>query len=537
MGIVYSMNELVAETVSFYDFLRNEKTAFDKVQRDYEWDSQHESFVRHMVKVAIDKIGYVDCGFIIINRNGEIRKCSDGHHRMILIKVFVDCINKVIREYYPNITEVDSPQLYYENNTFNAEWVKYQEGQKSIYSKLANYITGVLKENLNHIEDIIDVIKNKCFVQVKTQSDARESYQGANGGLATNQRDTACAWINDYADKYNIPVDYNTSRIKLIVEAYFYAKTGKVYRFNKTQIDNFFEMDVTKSKATFMDFANFVESANEFFKTPICKVLDLLQAEVGEKLLLSYIANGKDVISGKNEEMVKLIKSIIVAYGTLKVCKKSIDGDFRKLFDTYAARTSTICPQKMVQGIKEWFDNNQAYSVRVDDFRYLLSAPQKNEKLVTALKLFELWTCNVNFIFDCSHIQLDHVCPQAYMRHWLTHGWSEEECEAVCNHFGNKILLLDKLNQQVSNHYLNVKGPAIRDFYKKNHLMNSPCNGFDFDEYENRRKAYADERTEIFINFWRGLPLSSSIIKDNGLGWTNPNTNGNKDIIDCRKAS
>ena len=507
--------------VNLYSLVE-EKFGIPIFQRFFAWKKDQTKQILIDIKEAInnpdkelyllDFIYYLDEGKYMI---------ADGQQRLVSINSLHKVINDVINERNLDIEPLELYNIEYDivqnNKKYNDSFYNYPVAPfKSIYLHFKAFI----EENIDILEQIIHVLKNKLFIYFKkcdNADDAFDIFQQINtGGKPLTKDEIIKTAIDQYAKIYDVEVNNKVKDLKQAVTSYYRYVTGNTSSsFDNIAIISFIKKEVTSTKEQFKSFAKMMDVIIELNKNPITNVVNYIQRPSINEVLNVLSMRGIDIndnIKYTSDVIVPLCLlsiSISISNGLPSTIKYLMDKVIKMINDSNSVEEISIEIGKYID------EHAQGCKISFDDFQEALGNPKVNLGIKKGLLILDVILRNISGTLNIKKINLEHIYPQNPRNTWITQGWptDKDEIKKMCNNIGNLFLLCEEVNKSISNKYISEKVDQYKKVIKKDQILRTDLNTVDFVRFENEGYQYIQERQKyIAKQIYNTFPFAKKII-------------------------
>lgn len=525
LEMIIKNNTLKIEYIPLYS-LTNKKIGIPIFQRFFDWKKEQTNEILNDILQVMD---YPDShiyllDFIFYEEDGMI-KLADGQQRIVSFNILIKVINTIITENNINNPPIKEFDISYDIDEYDAKFKNsFLKGPCAPFKYIFIYFKEFINENIDKLDLIIDIIKNKVFVYMKrceNADDAFSIFQQINtGGKPLNKNEIISTSINQYSDIYDIKIKCNTKELKQIITSYYKVQTENLNKnFDNIAIMAFLKNYITKTKEKFNNFSDAIDIISQSNKSSICAVANYIKrTDILE--ILNVLAMKKIDIEIKKEYMDNLLLPLCLLSIVLSIKKINPGGVIKSLYLNIIQMIKDENTNKEISSYLISFINEQEQicKISMNEFKIALGSKTTDKNIKKAILIMDAIKNNTSGSINIKMIEYEHIYPQKPSLEWAQEAWptNEEEKQDIINNIGNCILLNGKINGKIQNKYITYKMTEYAKIYEKDLCLTSEMNHVDFDRFEKERSEYIKERQRkicdlIYEHFFLGKVI---IIKD-----------------------
>lgn len=505
--------------------LQSKRIGIPIFQRFYNWKPQQvvqlKSDILDIVNNKNSQLYLLD---FIYYEEDNIIKIADGQQRLVTLNNLIKAIKDVSKEQSIEINDVDyfeiSYDIYANDKKYKTHFYNFEIAPfKKVYIDLKNFV----EQNLEIINEIIDIIKNKIFIYLKkceNADDAFEIFQQINtGGKPLTKDEVIKTALDQYSKSYNINLD--TSKIKNIKQSlisYYKLKKSKTDKnFDNMEIITFLREDVTKNKNTFKDFVDTINLLNKQQENPFYYIFNYINRATLFDVLNILAMKKINIMGNKNYQNKLLIPLCMMSiFLSLRGGNPSI---FRYLLNDVISMIKENKPLNEIEYylIKKCNDDPMTWKLDFNEFVSKIGEINTQRSIKKALLILDVLYNNTSGYVNVNLINLEHIYPQNPDYEWARNGWPSHsgEQKKLIDNIGNYFLLSESINKSIQNKYITEKVSKYNQIIRKDQILQTPANIVDFEKFEKYREEYINERQkQIAEIIYEELPFGKVLIID-----------------------
>lgn len=512
---------LDVEYVRLYDWI-DRKFGIPIFQRLYVWDKET---ARPLIEDVITSLhepnkDFYLFDFIYYDEEGMI-KLADGQQRLISLNILMQAINDLIDEKELPIQKIKLFDIKYDITEFEEKYkTSFESYPIAPFKKIYSFFKDdYLVPNLDNLENIIKIIKEKIFVFMKrctSIDDAFEIFNALNnGGKKLKKDDVMKTAINQYSSIYNVEIKYTSKSLTEVITSYYkFITKDTAGDFTNLSILNFIRDNITKTKEMFKSFVNVYNTVKNLTKNPFYSIFSFIQRTSLIDILNILALKGVD-ISAETSYVEKII---------IPLCLTSINMKFKKVSPTdmrylISDIIKDIKEGKTVDEISLTIgtfidDHGSSIIMSLDEYTDKIGSLEIGEGIKKSLIILDIIYRHVSSSIKMDKINLEHIYPKKPKSDWAEKGWpaSGDSQKILINDVGNYLILCESVNKAIKNKYIADKVPEYKKIIEKDRGLITEMNTVDFDKFEIEKASYIKERREQIAKLVRELPYGSKLI-------------------------
>lgn len=496
--------------VNLYKRMKGEKIVFPIFQRGYAWKPEQASqimddIMKKVFEESEREIYLLD--FIWFDDEGVL-KLADGQQRIVTINLLIKAINDTIDKDELPFKKIDLLEIVYDDTQNNK---KYQEcihnypkaPYKKVYLSLLNFVN----ENISHLDQIIEIIKNSIFIYAKkadTADDAFEIFKQVNtGGKPLKKEEIINTIINEYSQRYDIKIKASMKELQKMLRSYNKFLCNDISKFDGFAIMEFLDKSVVRTKDDFEKFSNYLKVVTGISQLAIASVIEYINRP--QLLDILHVMGMKNINVEINRDYLEKIMLPLCLISVVMTAKKSNPGGV--ITRLYADIIEKIKKEENVSNIEKHIlvfvdENREICKIDFNDFYEALKGTNLNQSVKKGLLIMDIIRNNTSGSLNVSSINLEHIYPQKPHVDWAMNGWpvNTDERSLLTHSIGNYMLLNEEINKKIKNKYIEYKIPEYNRIIPRDQILQTSLNSVDFIRFRDIQGSYIDERTQYIAN-------------------------------------
>ena len=517
-------NTIEERYINIYS-LHDKKISIPIFQRFYDWKSREiEQLKNEILELAEGKDSELYLLDFIFYEEDDCIKLADGQQRIITINNLIKVIKSIAKEHKIQIEDISLFDISYDVLEYNEKYLIHLNNYpRSPFKEVFLNLKKFVEQNIEKINDIIEILKNRIFVYAKKCKNADDAFiifqQINTGGKPLTKDEIIKTAINQYASIYNISIaDIKFKTIKQEITSYYkFISDNNDANFDNMQIISFIKKNITKDRNTFQSFINIIHTLKQVENNPIKFVIEYINRSTLLDVLNILVMMNVDITINR-----KYLDKLLLPLCMMSIMLSLNNGSpttFRYLLNEVIRKIK--CNETLenieLYLINEANDNTKPWKRALSDFEDDLGNTEVPIGIKKALLIIDIIDKNKSGFVNVKKINLEHIYPQNPKIDWALNGWPShsEDQRKIINNIGNLLLICETVNKKIKNAYITDKVKEYEKIINKDKILQTEINSIDFKNFEENKDKYISERQKtIARRIQKSLPFGQVLIKD-----------------------
>lgn len=529
---IIGRNELTSVRASIYEQVKGRTVLMPKWQRTYDWtEEQAKSIVEEIIDVAqhapakrAENASYLMSAIIYQDDNEQRCVVADGHSRIVTFGIIFNALVDLCND---RGIDIGSPQLFnihYEFEVARKEYSTYAKNHlcKNNYGKVYAFAYTRLNEFISNSKraiDVLDAMTNYVDLTFEMCTSLHLAHnlfiQHNTGGVELSNKEIVSSFLQFYmdADHFDVQLEYDYSKLDTLIEGYYFCKCNKKFSaFDKHVLTSFMLNYVVDSRRSMTELGTYFDRIKAYQETPWYRVFKNLDTKTN-KVAYVLAGMGKDM-SGKDKEVNQLLEALFAFEAIALIRGARTGGPVSNLFTEIKHMVgSGFALATIIEHVKIFASDNY-YQFGMDNFtQFSKNMDLLDDKKQHAILWFAYMQANKNSL-PCN-VNVEHAYPEKHNDVWNKAGWpvSTNDQAAMVNCLGNKLLIDETFNREISTYYISEKAVYYKTFYNSNAAFKYSLNYFDCKRFEEEKQAYLDERRDAYARMLADTVIGKILIR------------------------